>query len=381
MSCAQLSLPIGGTNPGTSRSLTVFRFGTPGTRPKVHIQAGLHADEVPGMLVAHHLIRLLREADRAGAVNGEVQIIPMANPVGLDQFVNERLLGRSTLGGGGNFNRHYPDLTERVYERVHTLLSEDASSNVALVRRALAEAVQADTPRTEVACLRHELLRQSITADIVLDLHCDDEAPMHLYLGTPLWPDAQDLARQIGARTILLAEVSGGNPFDEACSAPWWHLRAMVDDRFPIPAACLAATVELRGMADVSDAFATTDATNLYRFLQRRGVVAGDPGPLPPLLAEPTPLAGVDMVTAPQAGVVTYRAELGDRVTAGEPIADITNPLADDPDGASLPVSSVTSGMLWSRAVNRLVRRGDIGAKVAGGDPLPDRGVQLLTDR
>ena len=381
MAPAQLSLPIGGTNPGTARSLTVYRFGVPGARPKVHIQADLHADEVPGMLVAHHLVGLLHAADRAGAVKGEVQIIPMANPVGLDQFVDERLLGRYTLGGGGNFNRHYPDLSEPVYERVHGLLSEDSARNVALVRRALAEAVQDDTPRTEIACLRHELLRQAITADIVLDLHCDDEAPVHLYLGTPLWPDAQDLARQIGARTILLAEVSGGEPFDEACSAPWWHLRAMVDDRFPIPAACLASTIELRGMADVSDEHAAADAANLFRFLQRRGAVAGDPGPLPPLLAQATPLAGVDMVTAPQAGIVTYRAELGDQVTAGEPFADVTNPLAEEPDQARLPVASVTSGVLWSRAVNRLVRRGDVLAKVAGGEPLPDRGPHLLTNR
>lgn len=377
---AILTLPLGGTNPGTSRSLTVYRFGAPGARPKVHIQAGLHAEELPGMLAAHVLVGLLRAADHAGAVRGEVQVIPMANPVGLDQFVDERLLGRCALGGGGNFNRHYPDLTERVYERVHGRLCEDAATNIALIRKALAEAVKADQPHTEIACLRHELLRQAITADIVLDLHCDEEAPVHLYLGTPLWPDAQDLARQIGARAVFLAEVSGGEPFDEACSAPWWHLRALVDDRFPIPAACLAATVELRGMGDVSDALAEEDARNLFAFLQRRGVVSGTPSPLPPLQAEATPLAGVDMVAAPQSGILTYRVDLGARVTAGEIIADITDPLAEDPARARVPVATVTSGLLWSRAVQRFVRRGDILAKVAGTDPLPGKGRQLLTD-
>ncbi|NBC34209.1 MAG: succinylglutamate desuccinylase [Alphaproteobacteria bacterium] len=377
---ARLTLPLGGTNPGTSRTLTVFRFGAPGARPKVHIQAGLHAEELPGMLAAHYLVGLLRAADQAGHVRGEVQVIPMANPVGLDQFVDERLLGRSALGGGGNFNRHYPDLTERVYERVHDRLSEDPVPNIALIRKALAEAVQADQPRTEIGCLRHTLLRQAITADIVLDLHCDEEAPVHLYLGTPLWPDAQDLARQLGARAVLLAEVSGGEPFDEACSAPWWHLRALVDDRFPIPAACLAATVELRGMADVSDDLAEEDARNLFAFLQRRGAVAGDPGPLPPMQAEATPLAGVDMVAAPDSGILTYRVDLGAAVTAGQIIADITDPLAEDPAGARVPVATVTAGLLWSRAVQRFVRRGDILAKVAGSEPLPGKGRQLLTD-
>ena len=63
-------------------------------------------------------------------------------------------------------------------------------------------------------------------ADLVLDLHADNQAVMHLYTGTPLWPEVRDLAAELGARAVLLAEVSGGNPFDEACSGPWWALAA-----------------------------------------------------------------------------------------------------------------------------------------------------------
>lgn len=379
MPAAVLTLPLGGSNPGTTRSLTVYRFGTPGARPKVHVQGGLHAEEAPGMLVAHHLVGLLRDADRQGLVRGEVQIIPIANPIGLDQYVYERLLGRHALGGGGNFNRHYPNLAERVYDKVHRSLTEDPEANVAQVRRAMVEALDGEPQQTDMDCLRLQLLRQAITADIVLDLHCDDEAPVHLYLGTPLWPDAQDLARQIGAETILLAEVSGGEPFDEACSAPWWHLRAMVDDRYPIPTACLATTVEFRGMTDVCEDIAAADAANILRFLQRRGVVAGDPGPLPPLLTEATPLAGVDMPTAPQAGIVTYRISQGDRVALGDVVADVTDPLAQDPAQASLPVMAAAPGLVFSRAVQRTVRRGDVLAKIAGPTPLPDKGHHLLT--
>ena len=38
--------------PGASLSLTVQRFGAEGARPQVYIQASLHADEIPGMIVA-----------------------------------------------------------------------------------------------------------------------------------------------------------------------------------------------------------------------------------------------------------------------------------------------------------------------------------------
>ena len=46
-------------SPGTRQSLQVLRFGIPGARPMVYIQSALHADEVPAILVAHHLAQLL----------------------------------------------------------------------------------------------------------------------------------------------------------------------------------------------------------------------------------------------------------------------------------------------------------------------------------
>ena len=41
--------------PGTQRELVSLHYGQPGGAAKAYIQASLHADELPGMLVAHHL--------------------------------------------------------------------------------------------------------------------------------------------------------------------------------------------------------------------------------------------------------------------------------------------------------------------------------------
>jgi predicted deacylase len=381
MSSSVHHLPVAGTLPGTARTLTVRRYGHAGTRPKAYLQAGLHADEVPAMLVAHHLIRRLDAAQAAGAIHGEILVVPLANPIGLDQYVFDRPMGRFDLGGGGNFNRHFPDLSQDAAERLRRALGDDAAANVPRIRSALAEVLAARRPQTGVERLRHMLLELAIDADIVLDLHCDDEAPMHVYLGTPLWPDAEDLTRQIGARAVLLAEISGGNPFDEACSSPWWRLPAILGDDKPIPPACLAATVELRGLADVSDDLAARDAANLIAFLQRRGVVAGDPGPLPEPCGTATPLAGVDMVAAPCAGIVAFRVGIGDIVREGDIVADIIDPAADDPLAGRTPVAARTSGMVWSRLTERFAHPSDIIAKIAGPEPLPGKGAFLLTAR
>ncbi len=59
-------------SPGTWRSLTIFRYGTPNARPKAYLQAGLHADEAPGYPVLHRLVEKLDVAAEQGNIIGEV---------------------------------------------------------------------------------------------------------------------------------------------------------------------------------------------------------------------------------------------------------------------------------------------------------------------
>ncbi|WP_245986184.1 succinylglutamate desuccinylase/aspartoacylase family protein [Azospirillum thermophilum] len=214
-------VPLPSGRLGTSRSLTVHHFGTPGARPKAYIQAALHADETPGLLVAHHLIRRLRDLDAAGRIAGDLVVVPAANPIGLSQVVEGVHVGRYGLEGGGNFNRSFANLTDRAAALLDGRIGPDAAANVAEVRAALRAAHAAlPQPRDEVAALRRLLQSMALDADYVLDLHCDLEAVPHLYTGDALWPDLSDLAALLGARAVLLASESGGDPFDEACSAP-----------------------------------------------------------------------------------------------------------------------------------------------------------------
>ncbi len=365
--------------PGTRRELKVVRFGAPAARPKAYLQAALHADEIPGLLVQHCLIQRLREAEAQGAVRGEIVLVPVANPIGSAQHLFGHLLGRHEQSSGINFNRGHPDLLEPVAARVAGALGPDPATNTALIRAATAAAL-GEPPGDEPGFLKHTLLALALDADIVLDLHCDREAILHVYTGTPLWPQAADLPAELGAEVTLLAHTSGGNPFDEACSTLWWRLA----ERFPahpIANACLAATVELRGAREVDEAMAERDAAALYRFLQRRGLLAGDPGPLPAATGEAVPLEGVAEVTAPHTGVVSYLAAPGARVRAGQPVAVVIDPMAAGTAGARSEVAAPVDGILYARRDDRLTRPGQTLCRIAGREPLPERiGKHLLSD-
>ena len=363
--------------PGTARGFPVHRWGQAGG-PKAVLQASLHADELPGQLVLHHLMPKLDAAAEAGAIRGEIVVVPFANPAGLAQSAWGRHHGRHDFETIANFNRHYPDLTDAVAARIAGRLGDDAAANVALIREGLRAEIAELRPRTEADALRVALMGIAADADVLLDLHCDETGLLYLYTGAHLWPAAADLVADLGCHAALLSDDSGGNPFDETLGGIYWRLR----DRFPgkpIPSACLAATIELRGQADVDDALARRDADALFRFLVRRGFVAGDPGPLPPPFCEGTPFEAVDVLESPSAGLIVWRRRLGERVAKGEVVADILD-LSEGPNGTLAPVAARTDGILFTRVLHPLARPGTKIAKIAGREKLPWRTGYLLED-
>ena len=271
-----------GSPLGTQREIVSFHYGPPDAGRKVYVQASLHADELPGMLVAHHLRRCLFELEAAGKLCGEVVVVPVANPIGIGQTVLLANEGRFELGSGENFNRHYPALFDKVVPLLESRLGDDEAANGRVVRSALRSSIAALPEDTELMSQRKILLGLACDAEVVLDLHCDAESLLHLYTGTALWPQCEPLARLTGARASLLADESGDNPFDEACSQTGGRLEAHFRGRHPIPMGCLSVTLELRGEADVSHPLAALDADALVAFFIHRGIVDGPALALPP---------------------------------------------------------------------------------------------------
>jgi len=366
-------IPLLSPSPGTERSLLVHRFGTPGARPRAYLQAALHADEWPGLLVLQHLMVLLEEALARGEILGEVLVVPFANPIGLAQVVNQHVLGRHDLAAGGNFNRDFPDLAAVLAPGIEKHLAGGGGDNVARLRSLLAEAVAALPRGTESETLKAELLSLSTPSDLVFDLHCEGEALAHVYALAPQRELAEELANHLGAPVVLLEEEAGGNAFDQANSGPWRTLAPRLAPRRNLPMACFATTVELRGQADVHDDLAEADAKGLFRFLQRRSVIAGDPGPLSPFRCQSMPLRGMDVLTAPSAGIVAYCKRLGDRIAAGELVAELVTLTGSDPVAGRIPIRSRADGVLFARAAEKFVKAGQSVCKVAGAENLPHR--------
>lgn len=354
----QLLSPV----PGTARCVHSFHYGPQNGAGKIYIQASLHADELPGMLVAWHLKQRLAELDNAGRLLGEVVVVPVANPIGLEQVLMDTPLGRYELESGQNFNRGFVDLGQHVGDEIEARLTQDASRNRELVRDSLLAALNAQTATTQLHSLRLTLQRLACDADMVLDLHCDFESVEHLYTTPEAWPKVEPLSRYLGAQASLLATDSGGQSFDECFTLVWWQLQQRFGERFPIPMGSFSVTLELRGQGDVNHSLASRDCQAIINYLIDFGLIDGERQMPPELLYPATPLAAVEPVATPVGGLLVFCAMPGEHVDAGQLIAEIIDPISD----AVTSVHALNAGLLYARSLRRMATAGMVIAHVAG---------------
>ncbi|RYE60951.1 MAG: succinylglutamate desuccinylase [Hyphomicrobiales bacterium] len=380
MTFTQHHLDLPGDAPGHLTTLYWYTVGPEDAETKVHLQAALHADEQPGTMAIHHLLPMLRDADAAGKLRARFVLFPSVNPLGLATRVLRRHIGRYDLETGVNYNRRWPDLHAAIATALPQKLGQDAKANVAAIRNAVGAWIDAQRPVTAIQKLRLHVLKSAHDADIVLDLHCDDESLMHIFTSPDLMPGLQDLADQMGVAATLTAEDSGGGSFDEVLPSLYRNAQR-ANPGMPIPIACEAATLEYRGQADTHDALGTVDATGLFNFFIGRNLV--DMPAIAPTKSAPgpTPFEATEVLRTTTPGLLAYRVELGQAVKAGDIVADLI--AMDGPEAfvARTPIRAGTDGFILSRASAKFAVAGSAVAKIVGTKILPSRaGAYLLED-
>ncbi|MFT2112552.1 succinylglutamate desuccinylase/aspartoacylase family protein [Marinomonas sp. 2405UD68-3] len=362
---------------GTSRLIKVHHFGNVGARPKIYLQAGLHADEWPGFLVLNELIKKLKQAEEADLIVGEIIVVPVANPIGLAQNFHGYIPGRFAFSdGGGNFNRNWPRIAEKIEHCVRHDIENDPARNVERVRKAIMEEVMNLPETTELQGLRKTLMLMSMDADEVLDLHCSGEACMHAYVAQEFESHFEPLLVHLKAKVGLSELETGAASFDEANVDVWRYLKKSFAHL--VPWGCRSLTLELRGENDINQEMARDDAAALFAYLIDRHIVDGAPVTPPESELEYFPLDAMDLVKAPCAGIVCYHKNIGDRVEEGEMIGEVVDLMDDDVENSAQPLIARTNGILFARLQRRLVICGESIAKIAGKEHLAFREIGRL---
>jgi hypothetical protein len=183
-------IALKGDSAAQDFSLRVLTFHGSGHGPSVDMQAAVHAHEMPGVVALDRLVPKLENAEKEGRLLGSITIVPHANPIGLSQAVFGETLGRFDINERVNFNRSFPTKTRDLLE------GRPASERLKAVLLDLAQQAQ-----------------------VVLDLHCDDEGPVYLYVLERRLDGGLRLARAMQAEVILTDKGDEPLSFDLAVAS------------------------------------------------------------------------------------------------------------------------------------------------------------------
>ncbi|MCL1145657.1 M14 family metallopeptidase [Shewanella marinintestina] len=320
MSFTQSHLKVGELATGQELTVPVYRIeATCNNAPKVFIQANVHGAEVQGNAVIFQLMKRLETMD----VKGEVTLLPLANPLGINQKSGEFTLGRFDPITGVNWNREYLDHKVNIAAWYQLHLHLDDAALVQAYRLYLIESCQTTLANewgvTTGKRLAVTLQSLAHKADIVIDLHTGPKSCKHMYC--PEYDMASASFFSIPFSLVIPNDFGGA--MDEAAFCPWWQLSDYLETQgrsLKVPVAAFTLELGSQELIDMDDA--ASDAMGILAYLSHRGVIADKVEPAK-MARHGCYLKDYKKYHAPKAGLVEYQAKLGHMLDAGKPLANI----------------------------------------------------------
>ena len=352
-------IPLG---ENTGHVITVYRFVGNGGGPAVYIQSGIHGNEHPGILVAVKLIELIKGILSTHPLKGSITIVPLCNPIALSQTVQGEILGRFDIHTGKNFNRHFPDLSNKVIDKCHATRGEDIDiSTVRAVLKAMLDGHTLDDPSEQ---MKSDLFQLASEHDVVIDLHADNRSILHVYTPEHGADITKILTAELECNLALTGTYDSEGGLDDALNYFWCAMQSeLLLKTLPV-----AYTIELRGRYDISEKLTTQDATALYNFLCRMNVI-DDKVPAKKYTHEVFPVNGIDLVKASKCGVLKLYRKLGEHIAEGDLIAEIME-LNAVVNNSTTELRSLTDGILFCCSFHGIVPLGQTVYKIAGAKQL-----------
>ena len=317
---------VGEMASGAALTVPVYRIkGETGGR-SVYIQANMHGAEVQGNAVIFQLLELLREIK----VNGDITLVPYANPVGCNHKNGEYTLGRFDPITGVNWNRMYHFDADIIKPFVRKSIGQDDKTIEQNFKALMISSIEKKLDHNNYGLttgqrIAYQLQRLAHQADIVLDLHTGPISSKHLYC-----PEyAQESASYFDIPHTLLIPNDFAGALDEATFCPWWQLQeafAELGINFSISAEHLnkeSFTVELGSQEQIDLDVAFEDAKSILSYLSYKGVIDSNDFQPQSMTRYACYLKDYKAYYSPMGGMVDYLAEFGEPLAPGEPLARI----------------------------------------------------------
>jgi len=124
------TIPLFQLASGDVHALQVYKFVGATSGKKVYIQSNLHGAEIVGNAVIYQIIDLFMTLDDINLV-GEVWLVPVCNPLAINQLTHNFSTGRFNVYDGQDWNRIFWDYANHnndIEEFAHSQIGFDINT-------------------------------------------------------------------------------------------------------------------------------------------------------------------------------------------------------------------------------------------------------------
>ncbi len=344
-------------------SLQLYKFIGDRPRKKAYIQANLHGAEIVGNGVIQQLIEYLMALEPA-QLQGEIWLVPVCNPLGINQRSHFFSTGRFNSYDGKNWNRIFweyqpeaANLTEFAQSQLDNPPEVIHQNYLARIKQAWAEELnEIKQPKSVPISRQYRYQLQSLCfdANYVIDIHSSSNQAIDYTFG---FRERSDSVKYLLLEYGILMDEYDGDAFDEAFLKPWLALEQELANlgraiKFDIE----SWTLELGSGMTMNSNSVAKGFEGIKNYLTYQKMLPGEID-----TAEITLVSKqkINSYYAPTGGMVQSRLPLSTRVNSGEQIYQLLsfNKRGTTPEIVS--VQAETSGIVFDVSTNQCVNQGE----------------------
>ena len=350
---------------GDILSLQVYKFVGDRSGKKAYIQANLHGAEIVGNGVIYQLIEFLSGLERS-QLQGEIWLVPVCNPLGVNQRSHFFSTGRFNSYDGKNWNRIFWDYQPPASELQEFAKSQLDRSDREIRANYLAEIQQAwqkeleqiNQPSSVSVSDRYRAGLQSLCldADYVIDIHSSSNQAIDYTFG---FPEKIESAKYLLLDYAIVMDEYDGDAFDEAFLKPWLALEVELanlgkNTKFDLE----SWTLELGAGMAMNPSSVAKGLAGIKNYLIYKQMLT---------LAQPCQTADTNIVSkskihsyyAPGGGMIQSRLPLKTKVKPGDLIYQLLSFNKQPKKPQLIDIHTETGGIVFDISTNQSVNQGE----------------------
>ncbi len=373
------TIPIVQLASGDRLFIQVYKFIGDNPGPKAYIQSNLHGAEIAGNAVIHQLIEFLQGVD-ASQITGEIWLVPVCNPLGINQRSQHFSSGRYHSYDGKDWNRIFWDYEKEatdIHDFAYSLINVDPEEIEEYYRQIILEKfhqlqkdINAASGVPFVEQYRYKLQSLSLDANYVIDCHSSTNQGLdYLYC----FHSREESAKAFLLDYAILMTEYDGDAFDEAGMKPWLALEnSLAKQGKPIQFDVESWTLELGTGMQMNPQSVTKGVRGIQNYLAKKGMLDIPGFPLPETEFHPVIFIRKDRIRkyyATAGGMIQKQLPLGTVVQTGDCLYQL---LSFDKTGKPpkiIDIPAVEPGLIFDVCTNYSANQGDYVLSIFQGKP------------